>query len=220
MMPGVAAQPLRRQFSGGIDPSDVLAEIDFVAGTYAVHGVSVTAADIIDKPERIGASGLEILDNDPDGVVSAIGDFMTDLLGMDWTVVIEWDEQTTDGATYLLYFVDAGLSQNLVIERSTAFANLRVDVSETSFNSRYVENTTSHGPGIHTIAVTRTEDRISMACDGSDVASNVAAPLSMNPMASASFGGDPNDASYNPTFIRKVKVYNPLNDAFLPGLSA
>ncbi|MBZ9705395.1 hypothetical protein LB543_01455 [Mesorhizobium sp. ESP7-2] len=62
MMPGVAAQPLIRRFGGGIDPADILADLDFLAATYAVHGASAAAADVVDKPARVGVSGLEILD--------------------------------------------------------------------------------------------------------------------------------------------------------------
>jgi hypothetical protein len=205
--------------SGFVPPTGFDWSLDFLSETYIDNGSSVAIADIIDKPARVGASGLEILDNDVDGVVSAIGDLFTDFATMDWTVIIEWDEQTTDGATYMLYLADSLDNHSLVIERSTAFAGLRVDVHESSFNSRSVEIDTSHGPGVHKIAVTRTDDRISMSCDGAAVVSDIAAPLSMNPMATASFGGDPNDQSYNGTFIRRVTLTAPVDDADLPTLS-
>ncbi|TGQ95428.1 hypothetical protein EN851_07880 [Mesorhizobium sp. M8A.F.Ca.ET.208.01.1.1] len=221
MMPGIAAQPLVRRFGGGIDPADILADLDFLAETYAIHGASAVAADFIDKPGRVGASGLEILDNDVDGVVSAIGELLTDFLTMDWTIVIEWQELTTDGATYLLYMFEAPGGDNhwLVIERSTAFTGLRVDAHEGSNITRHVEINTSHGPGVHKIAVTRTNGFLSISCDGSAVDTVVATPI-MNPMATASFGGDPTDQSYNGTFIRKVKLMTPQADALLPALSA
>lgn len=206
--------------SGFIPPTGIDWSLDFLGETYTRNASPVILADIIDKPARVVASGLQILDNDVDGVVAAIGDLFTDFATMDWTVVIEWDELTTDGATYLLYLADASDNHSLVIERSTAFANLRVDVHESSFNSRSVEINTSHGPGVHKIAVTRTNDRISMSCDGAAVVSDVAAPLSMNPMATASFGGDPNDQSYNGTYIRSVTLTAPVDDADLPGLTA
>lgn len=67
--------------------------------------------------------------------------------------------------------------------------------------------------------MTRTNGFISMSCDGSDVVTQVVAPISMNPMATASFGGDPTDESYNNTFIRKMYLLPPRDDADLPGLS-
>ncbi|WP_146606023.1 hypothetical protein [Mesorhizobium kowhaii] len=203
-----------------IDPAvGAVWALDFLAGAYAHLGEAVAIADNIDKPDRVGDSGLEIPLEDVDGVVSAIGDFLADLVTMDWTVVIEWEELTTDGATYLLYLEALGDGHSLTIERSTAFANLRVDVNEGSFNTRYVEIDTSHGPGIHKIAVTRTNDFISVSCDGSSVDTLVVSPISMDAMATASFGGDPNVESFNNTFIRKVYLLAPVDDADLPGLS-
>ncbi|ESY82449.1 hypothetical protein X740_04430 [Mesorhizobium sp. LNHC221B00] len=217
MMPGVAAQPLggRSVFS-----PTVLADADYINEVYELAGSPVAAASIIDKPARIGVSGLEILNDDVDGVVAAIADYLALLLTLDWTVVIEWDELTTDGATYLLYLADVDDNHTFRIERSTAFTGLRVDAHEASFNTRNVEINTSHGPGVHKIAVTRTNDFLSISCDGSAVVTQVVAPISMNPMATASFGGDPTDQSYNGTFIRKVTLYAPLADIWLPALSA
>lgn len=112
------------------EPADALVALKFLTEAYTVHGSTVTAADVIDKPDRVGASGLEIPLEDVDGVVSAIGDSLTDLLTMNWTVVIEWEELTTDGATYLLYLADVDNNHSIVIERSTAFTGLRVDTHE------------------------------------------------------------------------------------------
>lgn len=207
--------------SGFTPPTGFDWSLDFLGEVYTNNGSPVTLADIIDKPARVGASGLEILDNDVDGVVSAIGDLLTDFLTMDWTVVIEWDELTSDDSTYLLYLFEAPGGDNhwMVIERSNAFTGLRVDAHEGSNITRHVEINTSHGPGVHKIAVTRTNGFLSVSCDGSAVDTVVATPL-MNPMATASFGGDPTDQSYNGTFIRTVALMAPVADAALPGLSA
>lgn len=217
MMPGVAAQPLggRSVFS-----PTVLAQANYVEGIYEIAGSSAAAADIIDKPARIGGSGLEILDNDVDGVVSPIGDYLALWLTLDWTVKIVWEELTTDGATYLLYLFEmlGGDQHSFLIERSTAFTGLRVDAHEGSNITRDVQINTSHGPGIHTIVVTRTDDRLSISCDGSAVVTVTATPT-MNAMATASFGGDL-DQSYNGCFIREQTLYAPLDDIFLPALSA
>ncbi|MER9698717.1 hypothetical protein [Mesorhizobium sp. M0146] len=203
-------------------PEVAVWSLDFLNEVYEVDGSPVLLADIIDKPERVGASGLEIPLDDADGVVSAIGDCLADLLTMNWTVVIEWEEVTTDGATYLLYLADVDDNHTIVIERSTAFTGLRVDTHEANYNTRNVEINTSHGPGVHNIAVTRTDALISMSCDGSDVVTQVVAPISMNPMATASFGGDPTEGygSNNNTFIRKFYLLPPRDDADLPALTA
>ncbi|MFB9979456.1 hypothetical protein ACFSQQ_14710 [Mesorhizobium kowhaii] len=195
--------------------------LDFLNEVYTKDASTVAIADIIDKPARVGASGLEILDDDVDGVVSSLGDLLTDYQLMDWTVVIEWEELTTDGATYLLYLADVDDDHSLLVSKNTYLTDLRtVHVHEGSFNIRDVGINTSHGPGVHKIAVTRTNAFISMSCDGSSVVTQVVAPISMNPMATASFGGDPIDQSYNGTFIRTLQLMAPQADAALPGLSA
>ncbi|TPI30017.1 hypothetical protein FJW08_15145 [Mesorhizobium sp. B3-2-1] len=68
---GIPAEKLRFEgfgddssSGGGIDPADILDDLGFIAGTYMVHGAAAAAADVVDKPARIGASGLQILDND------------------------------------------------------------------------------------------------------------------------------------------------------------
>ncbi|RUU10765.1 hypothetical protein EOD10_20355 [Mesorhizobium sp. M7A.T.Ca.TU.009.01.3.2] len=215
MMPGVAAQPLggRSVFS-----PTVLADADYIGGIYEIAGLPVAAADIIDKPARIGASGLEILDNDIDGVVSPIDDYLSLWLTLNWTVRIEWQELTTDGATYLLWMQEPEDGHSFLIERSTAFTGLRVDAHEASNITRDVPINTSHGPGIHTIVVTRTDDRLSISCDGSAVVTVLATPT-MNPLTTVSFGGDLEE-SFNGCFIRKVTLYAPLDDIWLPSLSA
>ncbi|WP_192246034.1 hypothetical protein [Mesorhizobium silamurunense] len=209
--------------SGFVPPTGIHDwSLDFLSEVYTKDGSSVVLADVIDKPSRVGASGLEILDNDVDGVVSAIGDLLTDFLLVDWTVVIEWQELTTDGATYLLYLFQApgGDGNYIVVERSTAFTSLRVDAHESgSIVTRDVQINTSHGPGVHKIAVTRTNDRLSISCDGSAVDTETASGATLNPMVTASFGGDPADQSYNGTYIRSVRLMAPVADASLPGLS-
>jgi hypothetical protein len=207
--------------SGFVPPTGFDWSLDFLGEVYTNNGSSVAIADIIDKPGRVGASGLEILDNDVDGVVDSIGDLLTDFQSMDWTVVIEWQELTTDFSTYLLYLFEmpGGSDHSLVIERGNAFTGLRVDAHESSNIVRNVAINTSHGVGVHKVAVTRTSAFLSISCDGSAVDTVVASPL-MDPMATASFGGDPTDQSYNGTFIRTVTLTAPVADAALPALSA
>ncbi|OHV87913.1 hypothetical protein ORS3428_03810 [Mesorhizobium sp. ORS 3428] len=60
----------------------------------------------------------------------------------------------------------------------------------------------------------------SVSCDGSAVATDTASGATLNPMVTASFGGDPTDQSYNGTYIRRVTLTAPVADADLPALTA
>ncbi|WP_027037870.1 hypothetical protein [Mesorhizobium ciceri] len=214
MMPGVAAQPLggRSVFS-----PTVLADADYIGGVYELAGSPLAASDIIDKPGRIGASGLEILDNDVDGIVSAIGDYLALLLTLNWTVVIEWEELTSSGYTELLLLEEFGNNHSMGIDR-VGSAGLPMQGYESGVQGREVNNTDTYGPGVHKVAFTSTVSGISMSTDGGAVSSD-SSPRDIDPLVAASFGG-PADGSYNGTFIRRVTLYAPLDDIWLPSLSA
>ncbi|TGQ69508.1 hypothetical protein EN829_015090 [Mesorhizobium sp. M00.F.Ca.ET.186.01.1.1] len=220
MMPGVAAQPLRRQFAGGVDPADILADLDFLAETYAVHGATAVAADVIDKPARVGGSGLEILDNDVDGVVSAIGNFDSDWLTANWTSFIEWQEVADTASTYVLWMAETVDFHSVSIVRGSAFESNPVHAGDSSTITRHIDITGPFTAGIHRIAMTRTNGKVSVSVDGGAVQTNTTPNTTLNAMMTASFGGDPTDQSYNGCFIRKVKLMTPQADALLPALSA
>ncbi|MER9005907.1 hypothetical protein NKI15_19950 [Mesorhizobium sp. M0862] len=201
-----------------IDPSvDAVWALDFLAETYTHLASPATLADIIDKPARVGASGLEILQEDADGVVSAIGDFLTDLLTLNWTIVIEWEELTSSFFTELLFLFEPGNHHSMAIDRFGS-VGLPMQGYESGVQGREVNNTDTFGPGVHKVAFTSTAiSGISMSTDGGTVSSDTS-PRDIDPMVTASFGGPP-DGSYNACFIRKMYLLPPRDDADLPGLS-
>ncbi|TIL34328.1 hypothetical protein [Mesorhizobium sp.] len=217
MMLGVLAA---RPPSSGTGPGTTLATLDFMNEVYVVNGVTLTAADVIDKPERVGAGGLEILDNDVGGVVSAIGDLLTEFLLVDWTIVIEWEEVANVDGSYLLWMQETVDFHSISIIRANAFQSNPMQAGDSSTISRNVDNTGPFTTGVHKVAVTRTNDRISISTDGSAVDSNTTPNTTLNVLTTASFGGDPTDQSYNGCFIRTVTLTAPVDDSLLPGLSA
>ncbi|MER9937403.1 hypothetical protein [Mesorhizobium sp. M0088] len=217
MMPGVAAQPLG---GSSVFSPTVLADADFMNEIYSVDGGTVLASDIIDKPARVGASGLEILNNDVDGVVSAIGDLLTKFLLVEWTVVIEYEEVADAATTHLLWMQETVDFHSVSIRRLSAFASNVMRGNDSSTISRNVTNTGPFTAGVHKVAMTRTEGVLSISTDGGTVDTNTTLNTTLNPLTTASFGGDPTDQSYNGCFIRKVTLYAPLDDIWLPSLSA
>jgi hypothetical protein len=202
---------------GGPGPvGDPLASLNFLTEVYTVHGATVTAADVIDKPARVGASGLEILDNDPDGSVLAIGDFLADLITADWTIVIEWEELTSADDTELIYICESVDHHHIAIDR-TGPGDIEGYASGSGV--RLIANTGPFFTGVHKVAMTRKNAKVSMSTDGSSAATDTSSQT-INPMEVVSFGG-PADGSFNRTFIRTVTLYPPQDDdAVLPGLSA
>lgn len=214
MLGTLATAGLKR--SGGL--SGPIASIDFVAGSYTVNGITKTAADIIDKPARVGASGLQILDDDMDGVVATIGDLLTVLLSANWTLVIEYQELATTYITSLLNITDdgPGFSNTWAVDGKPAIS--RVDYAENTGSFREIQYAASLGLGVHRVAVTRTSDKLAIAVDGATVQTYSASTTAT--FTSACFGGQVGGASYNGTYIRSLTVYDPQIDVALQSLSA
>jgi hypothetical protein len=210
---GIAATGL-----SGEPPAGPAWSLDFMSEVYTNNGTPVAIATIIDKPARVGASGLEILDHDPDGAVQALGDLFDDLALLNWTIVIEWQELTTSGRTHLLGMFEDTNNDELLIERTNV-----EDVQAYGWGSAFrgVLNSGTgdqYGTGFHKTAVTYTDTKISISTDGSAVETDTTANT-MNPMQVAYFGGRGEAASVNPTFLLTVTLTEPVTDAELPGLS-
>lgn len=214
MMPGVAAQPLGRSSGGGGIGNSW--SLDFLNEVYTKNGVLVLLADIVDKPGRVGASGLEILDNDINGGVFAIGDFLTDLITMNWTIVIEWQQLAGVDYTELFYIWESGSHHHLAIDNTGVGT---IDAYDSGPIVREIFNPGSYLTGNHKSALTRTDDNLSVSTDGSAVATDVSAQ-SLNPMEIATFGGPEDGSSYKGLFVRKVRLIPPASTASLPTLSA
>ncbi|MER8923433.1 hypothetical protein [Mesorhizobium sp. M0802] len=199
-----------------IDPAvDALVVLDFLAETYTRLGETVMLADIIDKPERVGASGLEILDNDVNGSVSIVGDLLADLITADWTVVIEFEKVAIDTLAELLFLGDVDVNHTIGFDVYNSMQGY-----DSGFVVRQIENVGEYRSGVHKAAFTRTNAKVSISTDGSAVDTNTTPNTTLNPMVVAAFGGFPfPDESYDACFIRKFYLLPPQDDANLPGLS-
>ena len=192
------------------------ASIDFINEVYTIDGVGYAASDIIDKPGRVGASGLEILDDDADGVVEAIGDLQAAILTAHWTIVIEYEVlDPSAGFSTVLSMKDDESSQTFEVYSSDsdleAYDNNGDDIRE-------VAVTISSSAGIRRVAITRTTSELSIAGDGG-AADTVTLP-SVFIATSASFGGFVGGDSFEGCFIRTLDIMAPVDAAELPGLSA
>jgi hypothetical protein len=215
MMPGVAAQPLGRvSGSGGIGNSWSL---DFINEVYTRNGTPITLADIIDKPERVGVNGLEILDNDPDGSVPHIGALLADVTAAGWTAIIEFEKVAPTGISELLFVGDADLSDTIYVDVYTALY-----AADTGFVSRSINNNDAdYRSGVHKVAFTRTNALVGVSTDGSDAATDTTPNTTLNPMVVSAFGGLPSPGgSYDAAYIRTFELIPPVGADALPTLSA
>jgi hypothetical protein len=85
------------------------ATLDFLAGTYVINGASYAASDIVSNPDRIGASGLQILDFTANQETSILGDLLALVLTANWTATFEWEQVEGDHWTEFLFI---GASQD------------------------------------------------------------------------------------------------------------
>ena len=218
MMPGVAAQPLRR-ISGGGGGITSAWSLDLLNEVYTRNGSPVALADIIDKPERVGASGLEILDHNAAGSIFCIGDLFTDLAAMvalGGTTFIEWESLSAGDRDVPLYMEEDTNGDSFDIERITS-GFMRAYGWGSDF--RGVDNTdVEYGVGIHKVAVNYTPAFIAMSIDGADTLIDTT-PNVMLPMARAILGGFA-ATSKNGLYYRRITLGATVANSLLPTLTA
>jgi hypothetical protein len=218
MMPGVAAQPLPHQPTGGGGITNTWS-LNFLTETCTLNGSPVTLSTIIDKPERVGASGLEVLSHNASGSVLPIGDLFTDLAGvvsLGGTVFIEWEELVDTDRTVLLYMEDFEASDKFDIERDLG-DGMWAYGQGTDFRS-VNDSDNAYEPGIHKVAVTYTDTFIAMSIDGRAALVDTTANV-MNPMVAIYLGGF-EATSKNALYYRKITLTAPVASSLLPSLSA
>ncbi|MES0071945.1 hypothetical protein [Mesorhizobium sp. M0058] len=190
--------------------------LDFLNEVYTKDAGTVAIADIVDKPARVGASGLEILDNDVAGGVLAIGDLLIDLITVDWTIVIEWEELSGVDYTELIYIWESGNHHHFAIDNTGSGT---IDAYDTGSTIREIFDTGAYLTGVHKVALTRTDSLLSVSTDGNAVVTDASAQ-SLDPQEIASFGGPNDGSSYKGFFIRSITLMAPVAYAALPGLSS
>lgn len=218
--PIAAAGLLEAPASGG----GATTVIDFVAGTYTIDGASYTAADIVSDTSTIGASGLHAGDGGP---ISIIGDLLTALTALDWTLLLEYEELYARAVTYVLELGDGGTQELAVLRDDVVSTFLSINAFESSDPSGYRQDrdpASGDGPfgiGVHRIALTRTATKFVLSADGRPIVSDTSVPGTIAPTL-AGFGGMPGAGGWfgNDCYIRRLTIYPPKDDADLPSLSA
>ena len=220
-----AAQPDSGGGVGGNPYPDALATADFVLGAYWMSGSQVTAASMIDKPDLISASGLQIQDLTTGGVVFIIGALRDLLFTANYTIVFEWSDTDTAGNRTPISIDEsstAGGTDHLYVFCDATMVGF-YDQPDPGANRQAEKTGLGSMPATRRIAATRTNAKISLSVDGTAVITDTVA-TSTPSLDVATLGGAHTDA-YPGQFatmnghIRRLIVYAEQADASLPALS-
>lgn len=212
MIPAIAAQMMNGS-GGGRE-----AFVDFVNGVYSINGATVTAADVIDNPSRVGVDGLFINSNEEDGTVGIIGGLLTRLLELNWTLVLEVEMLDADFAARLLGMRNG--DDFFQINRRDSGDSLAMLVQDVAFSFRENLDTTGYGIGIHKIAVTMTPTLLATSVDGNGAVSDTN-PMAVTSLVDAAFGDYFGETfATNDFYVRSLNIIDPVEAAGLPALSA
>jgi hypothetical protein len=226
MIPGIVASQ-----AGAIAlPASALVELDFVNHVYSVAGELVAASEVIDHPEWITDNGLEVLwsneTTEGSGIAHLIGDVLATLLTLDWTIVLEYQEFFDGFITRPFTMLDGGdvtFIEELSLARGNGSDLLRITVQDfddaTPDVFRFVGGGASHGIGIHRIAVTRTNDRLSISVGGEAVRTSTAASTTLA-LINATIGGNHEGWLFNEMILRSLVIYPAQGDPALQVLSS
>lgn len=217
MIPGVLDQEV------WVAPTE-LAFADFVNGVYRFGGGSITVDDVINDPTAdsvVPGTGLVIPHQIPNGEVYLVDDFLSLLITLDWTIVIEFELTESSVATAWIMFV--GNPEDWTTDVGVYWYHLDdqyVNAYQTGDTSTDVSSQTGiTAPGIYKIAFTRTNSRIAVSVNGGAVDANETDVTMPDPATHAMFGGwtpSPVSGAFN---LRKVTIHAPQIDDDLPELS-
>jgi hypothetical protein len=191
---------------------------DFVAGAYDYGGTTYTAGQVTDKAIWIGVNGLAVPASQAAGASLILAPLKTFLAACQWTMVFE--VEILNAANQATIFTEANAGQAIYILMEF-WAEWYVDATDGAAEP-FPEYFGSVSTGIHRFAATRIDNKVSLSIDGAAVVSDTTAlvlPVIGFPMVDFFLGGwsDHTNAAIR---IRSMKVYNPLDDAILPLLSA
>lgn len=195
-----------------------LGEADFVNGSYTFGLSNLTAADVIDHTDWITASGIEVPGSDSAGA-QILGGFADLLLTCEWTISLDVEVLGQSPRSVFLTVANAGSGFFIELDYDGGWEALCTDGDETPFAFDY---TNSISNGVHRLAVTRIDNKISLSVDGNAVVTDSTPcilPVPGFDMVNAYLGGwsDNTERAVN---IRALRIYEVQPDDNLPVLSA
>lgn len=224
MIPGITAQVAAGGFGSGR-----LAIINFASGQYTIGATSYNASDVVTDPDKIiGGIGLHLNGEEPGTVDSTdiLSPFADLFLTGDFTIVVTVILVEPLKFTWLLRLNGVALG-NPIVYLTTGTGSSEtledgfdgvsaIDAATGSPSNRAAAvNPDPLEEGLHRIAFTRTDDKIAISLDGSEVVSNnsFSVPASGH-LVTAKFSADTHEYA-----IKRVDIYPEQPDFTLPILS-
>lgn len=226
MIYGIQAAQPDSGGAGGNPYPDALAVCDFVLGEYWMGEGEVTAASMVDRPDLISASGLQIQNLDPGGVVFIIGALRDLLFTANYTLVFEWSDTNVAGNRTPISIDDSSTAGGL--DSLYVFCDATMvgfyDQPEPGDNRLAEKTGLASMPATRRIAATRINAKISASVNGAAVISDTV-PSSTPSLDVATLGGTYSDAYFGSFatmngHIRRLIIYAEQADAALPVLSS
>lgn len=215
MMVSSSSQMLNNVEQLPIPPGSEI-HVDFINAIYWDGSAMVTAADVIDIPEQITGSGLEIENVE----ANLLGAFLTAFLTLDWTVVVDYEHTFDSGRSDVLVISNTPGDELLQLYRDSPASGRRMHCEESGVSeNREVIRTGPFNLGVHRIALTRTAAKIVISVDGSAIVSDTSA-MDFTSQSEAALGGFPGFGTSQFVTIRGFTIYPAADDADLPGLSS
>ena len=166
-----------------------------------------------------------------------IGTFRSALLTGEWTIVLEYEELSDSGDTYLLSIhtnLSGGEYQDIFqVQRYVAGSSkhgLIFDKSDNNIGTQREINTSGTSPvisnlgiGTHKIAITRTAAKLAASINGSVLLSPTGGYSGSQTGFAAdkvAVGGFSADFAFGECYLRKLLLYSEQADSELPTLSA
>ena len=221
MIPGIVATGFQTVNPGGQLVAS--ATFDFVEGVFYWLGEPVAAYEVIADPELIDNTGLVIAPSPSVGTEIIHSGLATVLQTCNFTIVLEVyrAEATTSVSGYGITLTNSGGAFYLYLIANTGgFSAISFDGVD--FQQADIFTGEALQDGIHKIAFTRTDEKMSLSVDGSTVDTDATAttlPVVGFPMTKLYLGGFDTNAGNDGITIRGFEIYDPVEDSFLPELS-
>lgn len=200
-----------------------ITDIDFIDEVYTFEDTGYAAAQVVENPELIGAYGLTIPDNNPaaGSDIAFLAPFKEYFADGYFTILIEFALLSISGGTRLVMGANVELggpspTSSFGIEIQNGGALLAF--SDGSPSGGFLESA-ALSVGHHVMALTFAASRISASINHAAVIIDTFSTSTFD-INFVSFGGAPNDGTFNACYLRRLRIYDdPLDDSNLPGLA-
>lgn len=216
---------VEQEGGGGGEPD--LFGADFVNGVYTINGVGVNASDVIDHPEFITASGLDLGDNSGFFFAFLLGAFSEALTSANFTAVLEVETPNTNNTVGLVISNPSGNDFHMLVEFYDGSASPGDVVymwdNVNGGSRREVMSGGAWSAGIFKLAFTRTDDKLVLSVNGGAIEDNTNPRVITGSVTEASLGGGTQFVGggvWDNIIIRQLSIYpEPVEDSELPTLS-